>query len=257
MLLRIVGPFVLVVVASMGVKQHYHPPTERKRGSMEGKLIAGNLQHQVFTRHYRANMAQAAGVPYRCVNTTVHAEPSGSFRLTNWAADWQQPKFCHEGEFVRSATMYDQWSYHDDEGLAFIKFHCGKAGGGCTFVSSGCANLLAGRGGNYYADYQVCSPLWDPLQGKSFITGIQVYFTRNRGIVKMQTICEKPMGSGHEEVHGPEPQERASNWQAGKKQMCPPGTAVCGLNTKVDYQYDLQDDTGINEVMIYCCNYPS
>jgi len=86
----------------------------------------------------------------------------------------------------------------------------------------------------------------------------------------MQTICEAPGGSGEEVVKGLKPQEKETeqlglgpftstrvNWMAGAKLKCPPYTAVCGLNTVVDTtELPHMDDTGINEVEIYCCNFP-
>jgi len=280
MLLKFVGLFVLAVAASACVKKHYHPDPlkERKRGHMEDKLIAENLQHQVFTRHFRANIAQSDGVgtkgiDFRSYNTTRHAEPSRYYRPSQsyFSAEWQKPIFCPEGEFANSVQMWEELDSADDLGLTNIKFGCAKAEGGCTAAvwHEGCPYIESGREelGNTWLGIFTCA---GPGSNR-FITGIQVYFGLNRGALRMQTICEEPGGSGEEVVKGLKPQEPETeqlgfgpftgtrvNWMAGAKLKCPPNTAVCGLNTVVDTtELPHMDDTGINEVEIYCCNFPS
>ena len=101
------------------------------------------------------------------------------------------------------------------------------------------------------------------------ITGIQVYFAGGRGALRMRVVCEVPGGSGEEVIKGLKPQEpefkavgkrgsgrRTQVWEEGAKLKCPAGTAVCGLDTKVDTsEWGWTDDTGINEIKIFCCDF--
>ena len=201
-------------------------------------------------------------------------------------AVWQAPVLCPNDEFVRSYTLREKKG-SDGFGLTQILFRCKKSNGICE--SGECLAKVIGMDeqGNTESASGIC-PNGDITKGTGdFMTGIQVYFARNRGALLMRGICkENPGEAGGETKLGAPPSEpefsedtddetpldslfdmsfpevtetptQVRNWEAGGELKCPTGSAVCGFRTKVDDEAGLiQDDTGINEIKIVCCPFP-
>jgi len=270
MFFKIVGLLVLVVVASAGQEG----TKKRRRGSMEGKLIAGKL-----ARHSRAEKAESHADKQihrldqggrfdnpRTVTVTKHAMPSPSSRpVSIMRAVWKEAQYCPVGTFVFGYIQLQK------NGLARIEARCGEPNMACDrSTTPACRWIISGMEaglGNqpYWQEY--CPP-----NGGKFMTGIQVYFCWKYGAVRMRGICDVPnwesttAGKRGEEkpveiMLGDQPKaaEKALYaWEEGAILRCPAGTAVCGLNTKVDDNPAFfQTDTGINEIKIKCCPFPA
>jgi len=280
MFFKIVGLLVLVVVASASPEK----TKNRRRSSMEGKLIAGKL-----ARHARAEKTESdADQEIHRVADTPRAYTASRYAVPSLPAvsagtsTWKTAEFCPAGTFVYGYSQLQNHPLWDGKGLVRIEFRCGEPNMACDSVTPAtCPWIQSGL-----STASENGPHWmgtcPPNKGM-FMTGIQAYFCPSRGALTMKGICEVPNWQRGEPkpaeiVIGEQPDEPefneepdslsglipidypvlTRNWEAGKKVRCPAGTAVCGLNTKVDeIESGATDDTGINLIQIMCCPFPA
>jgi len=262
MFFKIVGLLVLVVVATAGQEG----TKKRRRGSMEGKLIAGKLAKHSSVKKAESDankeIHRVADTP-RTVTDTKHAWPS-SPAVSFLRAAWKEAQYCSAGTFI-----FGYIQFQDGNGLVRIEARCGEPNMACDNVTpSTCPWITSGKDQPYGVTgiQEYCPP-----NGGKFITGIQVYFCMNCGALRMRGICEVP--NWNSTTAGKSGEQKPAEiilgkagknglftfrYEAGEKLKCPAGTAVCGLNTKVARNDGIfQIHTGINEIKVMCCPFPA
>ena len=107
-----------------------------------------------------------------------------------------------------------------------------------------------------------------------FVVGVRVIFGGSHvGAVALKSICDVPdlpstSGSRKPQRHmlvhnipafAPKLNPGLTGWEETDELLCGSGAAVCGLNTSVDGTAGLADgiwtdESGINEIQLFCCS---
>ena len=100
---------------------------------------------------------------------------------------------------------------------------------------------------------------------KQFVVGFKAYFYRDNGAARIEFLCDAtfwtnegrrdkkplPLTFGITLSGAQHPDQMGTSML-----KCPPGQAVCGLNTKVQLGQSWgNSDTGINDIQMMCCPY--
>jgi PKD repeat protein len=158
--------------------------------------------------------------------------------------DWGTEERCPEGQWAFAVSLRvedSQGSGDDDTALNGIRLSCGTPGYARDISST------AGIWGNW-SEIKKCT--------NGFITGARLRIEPRQGGgdddtggVDAEFFCQDGQILGGD-IHLP--------WGEWKdRQSCPAGTAICGIQTKVEKsQGSGEDDTALNDVIYSCCWLP-
>ncbi|XP_004594901.2 vitelline membrane outer layer protein 1 homolog isoform X1 [Ochotona princeps] len=155
--------------------------------------------------------------------------------------DWAWPDMCPEGYFTNGFSLKVEPSQGvpgDDTALNGVRLHCTR---GNAELNTHVVESQSGRWGAW------SEPLWCP--GGSFLVAFSLRVEKsmtlgdNTAANNVRFRC-----SDGTELEGP-----GHSWGVfgDWSDPCPKG--VCGLQTKVERPRGLRDDTGLNDLRLFCC----
>lgn len=189
-----------------------------------------------------------------CVNVSVGHQVSQwleSPKLTNWG-DWGLPALCPENKWVVGLNLKIEGSQgqrflrnDDDTALNAVHLTC------ADFNGNGAEPIWStdGEWGSYRGDRRCVNGI---------ATGFQLRSEPDQrgkddvGAVDMALRCTNFNGDNEIVVGGGVLD--FGHWT--DLRICPPMTAVCGIQTQVEPPQGRGDDTSLNNVNIACCRLP-
>ncbi|KAL3881303.1 hypothetical protein ACJMK2_027756 [Sinanodonta woodiana] len=175
---------------------------------------------------------------------------------------WYQPQYCPSGSYAVGYNMkiQDDQREHDDTCLNAISLHCEPLN-----MSTNVGDITSEQGGwGSWVGLTSCSDYYW-YHERSFLTSFALQVESNRfggddtaaNFVKFMCRDFNTSYHEHELTHYPGhgPWGTYGDWS----QSCPLGSAICGIQTKVEpFQGDSGlfggDDTALNDVQFMCCN---
>lgn len=256
-------------------------------------MAGGDIFVQNHCRNYRGQFAKAScylnvgeeenhkryvltpcdiricSVPYARLRREILVAP----KVQTSAPDlkYTPPVFCKSGFWPYGYKQHQQARGYDDAGLTKLELYCApfnRRSAGAYWIGAG-------------------DPKFDDVEGlpkycnddRLFMTGIEATFGGVQlGITEVLAVCGVPNWGlpGLLSVNSTKPvpgvmsisipamsythngQGRRNGWERRSLIVCPYRTAICGFSTRIDATTGPgTDDSGINEIKIYCCNFPS
>ncbi|XP_078524506.1 vitelline membrane outer layer protein 1 homolog [Lissotriton helveticus] len=154
--------------------------------------------------------------------------------------EWQKPEMCPEGYFAYGFSLKvqkPQGKLRDDTALNGIRLHCSQDSSAKKIqdVQSG-----AGRLGSW------TTPVWCP---RGFLTAFSLRVESSQGIG--DDTAANNIKFRCTEGHVVEGQGLSWGNYGPWSDNC--SKAICGLETQMESERGLSDDTGLNDVRFYCC----
>lgn len=254
--------------------RRFEPATFNDSRSLRGVVVGDGLSFRIRSPFVLLNLLllfllsladeSSATRIWASAMTATPSDPS----FIDSGARWQDDTFCPANTFVRGFKSWQDDTTGDHKGLTQIFFDCQRLNrrhrraGARTWITSG-----VGVGKPTTARH--CR------HHVSVVVGVRVIFGGpSVGAVVVKPICDNPATSTtsasatptkHTLVHNipafaptHNPGRLNSDWQQTDELLCGSGEAVCGLNKSVDGTDGLldgiiTDESGINEIKIFCC----
>jgi len=173
-------------------------------------------------------------------------------RITNWGT-WGAPQLCRDNQYVSGINL----KIEGRQGQRFLRKDDDTALNGIRLI---CTNL----DGNNPDELRPNEGPYGEFRGvkhcpNGIATGFQLRSEPDQrgaddtAAVDMALKCTNFDGSATDLVGGGILSYGA--WTA--QQVCPPKTAVCGINTQVEGPQGNGDDSSLNNVNIACCEVPN
>lgn len=168
-------------------------------------------------------------------------------RLTNWG-DWKSDEICPPDSWVSAMNLKIEpdLGSGDDSGLNCIKLSCTTSDGRHT------ADISSGEGPwGFYRGKKFCK--------SGFATGFQLRSEPDlksrddAAAIDLKLICSHTDGTTGTIIGG----DVLTFGQYTRQQICPTGSAICGIRTQIEGDQGQGDDSALNNVDFACCPYSS
>lgn len=166
-------------------------------------------------------------------------------RLTNWG-DWTAEEICPPNSWVSAMNLKiePEQGEDDDTALNGIKLSCTNMDGLHT------ADITSGeQRWGFYRGKKFCE--------SGFASGFQLRSERDQksgddaSAIDLMLLCTHTDGTTSKIVGG----EILTFGSYTQEQICPPGTAICGIRTQIEKDQGSGDDSALNNVDFACCSH--
>jgi len=177
---------------------------------------------------------------------TAKLELSNPFDASK--GSWGPVEFCPNNSFVRSYEMkLEPDGAFDNTAVNAWKLYCVDA---TTGLDTAWVSSSQGDYGDWLG-LRVC-------QKGGFVTGFHALvlqtnslFSDDVAVQDWQVECDYGL-----EILGGETGRSTPTGEWGSWVQCPPDSAVCGIQTRVEKSQLTDDDTAVDDVALFCCETP-
>ena len=201
---------------------------------------------QLVSEHYRANPEASGDTQKTCTIPRSDFVGNQTLGSGNWGK-WQECyDFCPAGTFVYQVSLRSESSSAaDDTALNGIALACYNRTNGAYqgYITANWQDFGSWLAWSTSNPYTVANPfvggqmlIEGPISGDDTSANAVRLFSANGNTV--QPAAHTSWGSWRSAVY------------------CPAGTAICGLNTRIEaYQGSVWDDTALNGIAVACCRF--
>ncbi|KAF2355061.1 Vitelline membrane outer layer protein I (VOMI) [Trinorchestia longiramus] len=162
------------------------------------------------------------------------------------AGDWGSIGLCPDQSFVHAIeVLFYPPGAVDETAINAVKLYCSTE----DKVDTGYVISASGPDGDWYGMRVCTTPFVTGFRGK--VLEYQGLFTDDVAVQDFEAECN----FGIEVLPGisNNKDEKFNEGEWSVWSQCPPGNAVCGLQTRVEAPQIADDDTAVTDVNLFCC----